>query len=141
MKTKIYCSIAVALGLAALAVSQTAGSPKHHVVFQMSEAEGDTWGTVIAHVNNLRTAFAKDGGSQVEIVFFGEGIEMLHKTSTKYEARLKKLTEDGVTLAACQNAMRRHNLKSEDLFPFATEVDSGVAEVARKQEAGWAYIH
>ena len=29
---------------------------------------------------------------------------------------------------------------TEDLFPFASTVDSGVAELVRKQEAGWAYI-
>jgi intracellular sulfur oxidation DsrE/DsrF family protein len=27
-----------------------------------------------------------------------------------------------------------------DLLPFVTTVDSGVAEVVRKQEAGWAYL-
>jgi intracellular sulfur oxidation DsrE/DsrF family protein len=32
-------------------------------------------------------------------------------------------------------------VKTEDLFPFASQVDSGAAELARKQEAGWAYIH
>jgi intracellular sulfur oxidation DsrE/DsrF family protein len=37
--------------------------------------------------------------------------------------------------------MRFYNVKTEDLFPFASQVDSGVAELARKQEAGWAYIH
>jgi intracellular sulfur oxidation DsrE/DsrF family protein len=141
MKTKIYCGIAVSLALALAAISQTASSPKHHVVFQLSEAEGAEWDTVISHVNNLQTAFAKDGGSQVEVVFFGDGIEMLRKTGAKYEDRLKKLADGGVTLAACQNAMRRRNLKSGDLFPFAKEVDSGVAELARKQEAGWAYLH
>jgi uncharacterized protein len=46
-----------------------------------------------------------------------------------------------VKLSACQNAMRLMNVKTEDLFPFAAQVDSGVAELARKQEAGWAYIH
>ena len=44
-------------------------------------------------------------------------------------------------IAACQNAMRSRNLKTEDLVPFATQVDAGVAELARKQEASWAYIH
>jgi intracellular sulfur oxidation DsrE/DsrF family protein len=37
--------------------------------------------------------------------------------------------------------MKMRNVKSEDLFSFAGEVDSGIAEIARKQEAGWAYIH
>jgi len=93
------------------------------------------------HVNNMRAAFEKDGGSQVEVVFFGAGLNMLRKTNTAYEQRLKQLADSGVTLAACQNAMRVMNIKTEDLFPFASQVDSGVAELVRKQEAGWAYIH
>ena len=30
--------------------------------------------------------------------------------------------------------MKMRNVKSEDLFPFAGEVDSGIAEIVRKQE-------
>jgi len=135
-----FSAIALTL-LAAGAVAQTPAPVKHHVVFQLTEPEGQPWETLIVHVTNMRAAFEKDGGSQVEVVFFGPGLNMLRKTNTKYEERLKKLADSGVTLAACQNAMRFMNIKTEDLFPFATEVDSGVAEIARKQETGWAYIH
>ena len=133
--------IVLALVLGFVAVSQTPAPPKHHVVFQLTEPEGPEWGTVIRHVNNLRDVFAKDGGSEVEIVFYGRGLNMLRKTNTAYEERLKQLAENGVKVSACQNAMRAMNVKTEDLFPFASQVDSGVAELARKQEAGWAYIH
>jgi intracellular sulfur oxidation DsrE/DsrF family protein len=66
---------------------------------------------------------------------------MLLKKNTAYEERLKQLADSGATLSACQNAMRLMNVKTEDLFPFASQVNSGVAELVRKQEAGWAYIH
>ncbi len=66
---------------------------------------------------------------------------MLLKTNTAYEERLKQLVDDGVTLSACQNAMHVMNVKTEDLFPFANQVDSGIAQIVRRQEAGWAYIH
>jgi hypothetical protein len=36
--------------------------------------------------------------------------------------------------------MKRKNLQKSDLVPFATTVDSGVAEVVRRQEAGWSYL-
>lgn len=124
-----------------VAVSQARSKPKHRVVFQVNEARGPAWEDIVPHVTNLRAAFQKDGGSEVEVVFFGPGVTMLHKTNSEYETDLKQLADAGVTLAACQNAMRAMNLKTEDLFPFATQVDAGVAEVARKQEAGWAYIH
>lgn len=137
----VALAIAFALVLVMGALSQTPTAPKHHVVFQLTEPQGPAWETVIAHVSNLKKAFANDGGAQVEIVFFGPGLNMLRKTNTAQAEDLKKLADDGVTLAACQNAMRHFNLKTEDLFPFVTQVDSGVAELTRKQEAGWAYIH
>jgi intracellular sulfur oxidation DsrE/DsrF family protein len=37
--------------------------------------------------------------------------------------------------------MKVMNVKTEDLFPFASQVDSGIAQIVRRQEAGWAYIH
>jgi uncharacterized protein len=136
----ILCALALTFMMVLAAVSQTPKTAKHHVVFQLTEPEGKDWEMLVGHVNNLRTAFSKDG-SEVEVVFFGPGLDMLLKKNTAYQERLKQLADSGVTLSACQNAMRFKNVKTEDLFPFAGQVDSGVAELARKQEAGWAYIH
>jgi len=141
MKKTLLGAAALTLVAVLAAVSQTTSTPKHKVVFQMTDPEGDAWNSLIGHVTNLQAAFANDGGSQVEVVFFGPGLNMLLKKNTAYEESLKKLVDSGVKLAACQNAMRHRNVKTEDLFPFASQVDSGVAELARKQEAGWAYIH
>jgi uncharacterized protein len=138
---KIVPAILLTLSLVFTAVSQTPKPPKHRVVFALVEPQGRDWDVLPIHVDNVRKAFEKDGGVQVEVVFYGAGLNMLVKKSAAYEDRLKKLADEGVTLAACQNAMKMMNVKSEDLFPFATEVDSGIAEIVRKQEAGWAYIH
>jgi len=141
MKLKLALTlISGMLVLALTAVSQTPSASKHHVVFEMTAPEGPEWNTLFVHVNNLRTALEPDGGVEVEIVFFAEGLNMLRKTNTAYEARLKQLADSGVKLAACQNAMRFMKITTEDLFPFASQVDSGIAELVRKQEAGWAYI-
>jgi intracellular sulfur oxidation DsrE/DsrF family protein len=141
MKKTILTVAAFLLVLVIGAVSQTPSAPKHRVVFQLTEPQGPAWDMLVGHVTNLQAAFAKDGGVQVEVVFFGPGLSMLLKKDTAYEAQLKQLADSGVTLAACQNAMRFMKVTSADLFPFATEVDSGVAELTRKQEAGWTYIH
>jgi intracellular sulfur oxidation DsrE/DsrF family protein len=131
---------AAALLLGFAAVSQTA-APKHHVVFQLSEPDGSAWSSLPIHVNNVIKALAEDGGSQIEVVFYGPGLAMLTKAGQSYEEPLKQLSDKGVKLLACRNAMKMRNVKSEDLFPFAGEVDSGIAEIVRKQEAGWAYVH
>jgi intracellular sulfur oxidation DsrE/DsrF family protein len=139
MKKTILGAAALTLAAVLAAVSQTPATPKHRIVFQLSEPD-TAWDSLINHVVNVRAAFAKDG-SQVEAVFYGDGLNMLLKKNTAYEERLKQLADSGVVLAACQNAMRHKNVKTEDMFPFVTQVDSGVAELTRKQEAGWAYIH
>ena len=141
MRKIIFSLASLALLLAFTAGSQTPAVAKHRVVFQLTESEGPAWGSLVLHVNNMRKAFAADGGSQVEVVFFGPGLNMLRKTNTAYEERLKQLVDSGVILSACQNAMRMMNVKTEDLFPIAGQVDSGIAELVRKQEAGWSYIH
>lgn len=141
MKKTFLAVAALVLALGVAAVSQTPSQPKYQVVFQLTEPQGQEWDMMIAHVTNMKAALAKDGGAQVEVVFFGPGLNMLLKKNTAYEERLKQLADSGVTLAACQNAMRFLNVKTEDLFPFAAQVDSGVAELVRKQKAGWQYIH
>jgi len=140
MQKTIVVIAALLLVVAFVALAQTPAGPKYHVVFQLTEPEGQAWDMMIAHVTNMKAALAKDG-VEVEVVFFGPGLNMLLKKNSKYEERLKQLADSGVTLAACQNAMRFMKVTTEDLFPFAAQVDSGVAELVRRQKEGWQYIH
>ena len=140
MKTNLLAACALTLLLAFTALCQTP-APKHHIAFQLSEGDETSWNSVIIHVNNTMKALSDDGGSDVEVVFWGPGIDMLKKSNAVYADRLKSLSDQGVKLLACRNAMKNHHLTSEDLFPFAGQVDSGIAEIVRKQESGWAYIH
>jgi intracellular sulfur oxidation DsrE/DsrF family protein len=83
MKKTILSVAALALVLVFAGVSQTPKGPKHHVVFQLTEPEGSAWTVLPLHVNNMRKAFAQDGGSQVEVVFYGAGLNMLLKKNTR----------------------------------------------------------
>ncbi len=141
MKKALLFVPALALLLGNAAFSQTPAEPKHHVVIQLTEPEGPAWSSLILHVNNTMKALADDGGTQVEVVFYGPGLLMLTKAGKEYEEPLKKLSEAGVKLVACRNSMKTRNVKTEDMFRFAGQVDSGIAEMVKKQEAGWAYIH
>ena len=145
MRTTLLAAFVLALSAAILAqnpheapAKQKAAS-KHKAVFQMNVADNDSWDDLIGNIVNMQAAFRKDG-VQIEVVFFAKGVTALLKTNSWYEDRLKKVAADGVILAVCQNSMRAKKITSQDLFPFATEVDSGVAELVRKQEAGWSYI-
>ncbi len=54
--------------------------------------------------------------------------------------RIKGLADGVVVFAACENAMKKRQLQRAALVAFASTVDSGVAEVVRRQEAKWAYL-
>lgn len=53
---------------------------------------------------------------------------------------MQELAGSSVVFAACENTMRIMSLIKADLAAFSTAVDSGVAEVVRRQEAGWSYV-
>ena len=48
---------------------------------------------MLAHIQNMRIAFANDGGVEIEVVFFGPGINMLRKTNINHEDALKRFAE------------------------------------------------
>ena len=138
MKTlaKLFCLL---VGLTGLAAAQTAAAKKHQVVLQMNVDGADSWNQLLGNINNVQTAFGADNVA-IEVVAYGKGLSLLLKTNATYEERIKAAANKGVVFAACQNSMRLRNVKTEDLFPFSTQVDSGVAELIRKQEAGWIYV-
>jgi hypothetical protein len=139
MKTVLAFILAFSSATFALAQSPATGGAKHKVVLQMNVANDESWNQLFGNIGNLQKAFGKDN-VQIEVVFYGKGIMALLKTDTVFQDRMKAAAADGVVLAACQNSMRQRKIKSEDIYSFATEVDSGAAELVRKQEAGFSYI-
>ncbi|PSJ16508.1 DsrE family protein [Nitrosomonas supralitoralis] len=112
----------------------------HYVVIEAVSGDAKEWENLMNNTENILMAFETES-TKVEIVSHGHGLNMLLKNTDKNpHARMQKLHESGVVFAACQNTMKRMNLTQEDLVTFAIVVDSGVAEVIRKQENGWIYI-
>lgn len=110
----------------------------HRVVFELTSDDAETWKGVLNNVENVQKAL---GATSVEVVAHGEGLALLTaSTNAGVLDRLKQSADAGVVFAACENTMKRKNVQREDLVPFATTVDSGVAQVVRKQEAGWSYL-
>ncbi len=139
-KIAMMATLALGLCFSMPGFSQTAAAVKHHAVVPLNTAEGPEWEMMLHHVENLQTALKDEGGVEVEIVFYGPGLSMLLKSDTKHAAALKKLSDAGVKMAACQNAMKFLKVTSADLPAYAFEVNAGVAEVVRKQTAGWSFL-
>ena len=111
----------------------------HRVVFELTSDNPEQWEATLNNVENLQKAFGKEH-TELEVVAHGKGLQVLKKTNTTSGDRITSISKTGVRFAACENKMRKMHLTKEDLLPVSQPVDSGVAEVVRKQEAGWAYL-
>ncbi|MFN2476415.1 MAG: DsrE family protein [Chthoniobacterales bacterium] len=110
----------------------------HRVVFEVTMEGPEQWTAVLNNVENLRSSLGP--ATEIEVVAHSKGLGMLVAKDNGLTDRMKKLAEAGVVFAACENTMKKKNVTKDQLVPFAKTTDSGVAEVIRKQEAGWSYI-
>jgi intracellular sulfur oxidation DsrE/DsrF family protein len=111
----------------------------HRAVIEVTAEGSPQWESVLNNIENLQKAFAPEP-TEVEVVAHGKGLAMLQRTNASQSERMARIAAAGVKFAACENTMRRMKVQKSELFDFVVTVDSGVAELVRKQEAGWAYL-
>ena len=139
IKTIALAALLLLLPLSAIhAQTESSTAKTHQIVFEVTMEGPEQWTAVLNNVENLRTVFAST--TQIEVVAHSKGLGMLVAKDNALADRMKKLADSGVVFAACENTMKKKSITKEQLLPFATTTDSGVAEVVRKQAAGWSYI-
>lgn len=111
----------------------------HRVLFEVTSDQLETWKGILNNVENLRIAFGHDV-TDTEVVVHGHALGFVLRAANDLEQRIGRLISAGVRFAACENTMRKRGVAASDLLEGVETVDSGVAEVVRKQEAGWSYI-
>ncbi len=83
--------------------------------------------------------------ARVEVVINGGGLDLVRTDTTRFAERIRRMQQDydNLTFAACQNTIdrlkREHGITTR-LLPGVTVIDSGVAQIMRRQQQGWAYI-
>lgn len=83
--------------------------------------------------------------ARIEMITNGGGIDLLRADTSPYPDRILALQHKypNLTFVTCQNSIDR--LKRERgitarLLPGTVVIDSGVAQIMRRQREGWAYI-
>ncbi len=110
---------------------------KLSVVWDLSNADTAVQGAVFRQINNAR---AQKPELQIEVVFHGQAVLSLLKEDKSFEARVKAAKEKGVTIAVCNNSLRRLKIDPSQLMPETTVVPSAVVELIVKQAEGWSYL-
>lgn len=129
-------------GMTAVAVKESTNK-MHKVAFEVAMDGAEKWEAALRNVENVQKSLGAKT-TTLEVVAHGKGIGMLLSTTAaanpEMKATVEKLHASGVVFAVCENTLRRMQITKDQLVPLATTVDSGVSEVIRKQEAGYAYI-
>jgi len=133
----VFLGAAVMLGTLSLPASSLAAD-KSRMVIQVSDNNAATWNLALNNVKNIQKDVGKDS-VELEIVAFGPGINML-KADSEVANRIDEAIEAGVQVLACQNTMRNQKLSKEDMNDKVNYVPSGVVEILRRQEQGYAYL-
>jgi uncharacterized protein len=125
----------VAFALPAAAQSQAA---KNRALFQVTDNDPARWNMILNNMTNLREGVGSEG-AEIELVAFGPGLLML-KADSPVRQRIAEALQSGVKVNACQHTMHGMKLVPADMLPEIGYVPSGVVEVMKKQQQGWAYI-
>ena len=139
MKTMMGALLGGAVMLGALSLPLAAqAADKAKLVIQVSENDPATWNLALNNAKNVQKDLGKDG-AELEIVAYGPGINML-KADSEVANRVSEAVDSGVQVVACQNTMRGQKLSKEDMNAKVGYVPSGVVEIMRRQQQGYAYL-
>jgi intracellular sulfur oxidation DsrE/DsrF family protein len=127
------CGLAALLLLAALTAFA-----QDKVVFQVSDDDVAKWNLTLNNARNLQAELGADKVA-IEIVAYGPGIAML-KADSPVAGRVLEAVAQKIQVAACQNTMAAKKLAPADMVERIGYVRSGVTELVRKQQQGYAYI-
>ncbi len=110
---------------------------KHKLVMQFTDSDSLSQATVLGQVKNIRTAWPN---ADIEVVCHGGGLDLLQTAKSKVTKQIIEWSGKGVVFAACNNTMKRRNIKKEDLLTPVIVVPSAMVELTLKQESNWAYV-
>ena len=110
---------------------------KHRVVWDLSSTDTTSQAAVFRQIKNAKVEIPD---LEIEVVFHGQAVLAMMKDSTQFTERIKIAKAKGVTLAVCNNSLRRLKIDPAQIKAEGTIVPSAVAELIKKQTDGWSYL-
>ncbi len=105
------------------------------VIFHIDEM--DKWKLVLGNAKNMLNAEPDSG---VAVLANSEAVRLYADRVHEQYPVMLALAAEGVSFIACRNALKLEALDEDALPPEISVVPAGVAELAKKQHSGYAYI-
>ncbi len=129
-----------------VAQTTTGADTQAKVLFHVSDGQTEHLKTVLDDVEDLMKYYRHSHQkARVEVITNGEGLNLLLTGISPYAERIQKMQKEyhGLTFVACQNTIDRYQQElglTVKLLPGVVTIDSGVAQIMRRQHQGWAYL-
>jgi|SRR6187401_2755656 len=108
------------------------------IVFDVTSKDTLTHQAVLRHVNTMASSYPN---SKFEVVVYGAAVSMFAKGQSTVSKDIEMAcTKKNVSFAACEQAMKKHNIDKSQLLPGVITVPDGILEIVMKQGEGWGYI-
>ncbi len=132
--------------LASAPAPKTGQAAPAKVLIHVNDGDAARLGRALDEIEQLVQYYrASNQNSRVEVIINGEGLALVRSDVSPHAARVERMQQeyDNLAFVACQNTIDR--LKREkgitaQLLPGVVVIDSGVAQLMRRQHQGWAYI-
>lgn len=112
----------------------------YKALYILNQSDDKKIKAVIRNINNALEDPRLKGKLEVELVVFGDGVEVFKKSNI-YDTSLLKLQDKGVILAQCLNTLKERKINKDELWSFISYVPTGNGEIIIRQYQGWATIH
>jgi intracellular sulfur oxidation DsrE/DsrF family protein len=130
----------------ATSVKAMADDNSTKVLFHLNSRDPEKVREALEELEGVLKFYKRTGqNARIEMITNGGGIDLLRSDTSPYPDRVLALQEQypNLTFVTCQNTIDR--LKEErgvtaQLLPGTVVIDSGVAQIMRRQREGWAYI-
>jgi uncharacterized protein len=115
-----------------------AQNANYKVVFDMSSKDTVNQQAIIRELGLIR---GSSPDAKLEVVVYGQGLDLVVKGRTKQEPAVQQLLADkGIAFKVCAMTMKRNTIDQTQLIPGIEIVPDGIYEIISKQQDGWGYI-
>ena len=112
----------------------------YKALYILNQSDDKKIRAVLRNINNVLEDPRLKGKLQIELIVFGDGVEV-YKKSNHYDTLLLNLKNKGVILAECLNTMKERKINKDELWDFISYVPTANGEIIIRQYQGWAVVH
>lgn len=129
------------IAAAVLAATAMAAAAQDKAVYHVS----DTKAQALATLRNIRNHLDTEPQTKIVVVTHADGVDFLmegakDRNGGLYAGPVAALKNRGVDFQVCEITLKNRNLKREQFIMEADFVPSGVVQITKLQQQGYAYL-